>query len=131
MRICFSIKNGASEDMSLADHFGESDLFVIFDTELQSFRPHASNPAPCRGPCHCHLPALPQREFDAVICRNIGARAFAMLRRQQIDVFLTQESNIRKALNVWQARHLQIAKQGICRPEFATRHHKQGALKEN
>lgn len=131
MRICFSIQNELSEGLKLTDHFGESDRFVIFDTHLNAYRTHTSDPALCRGLCRCHLPALPQRVFDAVICRSIGARAFALLRRNQIDVFLTKESKVKKALDVWEAKNLRPAEQGVCRPEFVAIRNEQRRTRES
>ena len=131
MRICFSIQNSSSEDLQLTDHFGESDRFVIFDTQLNAYKSHTCDPALCRGPCRCHLPALPQRVFDAVICRSIGARAFAVLRRNWIDVFLTQESKVKNALDVWEAKNLRAAEQGVCRPEFVALRNEQRRTRES
>jgi predicted Fe-Mo cluster-binding NifX family protein len=121
MRICFSVCKTPTDNLTLSDHFGESDRFVIFDTERATCLPHDCAPAMCKGPCRCFMPSLPQREFDVVICRSIGARAFTMLRRNQIEVFLTQESSLSTALNVWQAQNLHLANRGICRPEVIAR----------
>jgi predicted Fe-Mo cluster-binding NifX family protein len=125
MRICFSIQDEPSEDMRLTEHFGESERFLIFDTQFNAFKPHSCDPVMCRGTCHCHLPTSPHAAFDAVICRSIGARAFAMLRRNHIDVFLTQESNVNKALDGWKANQLDKAKHGVCRPEVVALRHDQ------
>lgn len=103
--------------MALSDHFGDSAHFVVFDTDRQTCVAHACETALCRGPCHCHLPALAGRAFDAVICRHIGARAFAMLRRQQIDVLLTQDTEVAQALQNWEAHRLPAAKRPLCRLE--------------
>jgi predicted Fe-Mo cluster-binding NifX family protein len=130
MRICFSIQEAPSEDMKLTEHFGESERFLIFDTQLNTFKPHTCDPTLCRGTCHCHLPTLPEGAFDAVICRNIGGRAFAMLRRSKIAVFLTQESHVSKALDGWKTQNLHVAKHGVCRPEIVALRHEQRRRKE-
>lgn len=117
MRICFSVYKTPGDDLMLPDHFGESNRFVIFDTQLATFLPHDSVPVLCKGPCRCFMPALAQREFDAVICRGIGERAFTMMRRNRIDVFLTQARSVSDALSAWQTQALRVANRGICRPE--------------
>lgn len=120
MRICFSLQPGPEKEMHLSEHFGESDTFIIYDTDQQVFTPHACHAALCKGPCHCHLPALAQGDFDAVICRNIGARAFAALRRFRITVLLTQSRAVQQALSEWRTQGLPMAQKGVCRPEFIT-----------
>ena len=118
MRLCFSVNSELEGELAMPDHFGESSCFVVFDTVKESFAPYACDSMQCRGTCQCHLPAMQPHAFDVVICRNIGARAFALLRRKQIDVYLTQERNATDALNIWRAQQLPVAKRGACRPEF-------------
>lgn len=118
MRICLSIQSENVHEMRLSEHFGAVGRFVIFDTDRQSFTPHACHAALCKGPCHCHLPALQQGDFDAVICLGIGAGAFAAMRRSRINVYLTRTKTVRDALSEWQSKRLALAHKGICRPEF-------------
>ena len=123
MKICLSICNKNLEKPQLSDHFGESGRFVIYDSQSGVVLPHASNVALCRGPCRCQLPSVGESAFDAVICRAIGARSFAMLRRSRVDVFITHAHDMQEAVNAWRAQQVKMASRSICRPEFLANRH--------
>lgn len=118
MRICFPVRSRDDVKMELTGHFGESPFFVIYDTQQESLAAYSDHAHSCRGPCRCHLPAMHQQSFDAVICRNIGARAFAMCRNNRIEVFLTRADNVLQAVQAWRANTLAHAQRGICHPDM-------------
>lgn len=112
MRICFSILHG--EGLKLSPHFGESERFVVFDTDVQDYLPHGRDTALCRGPCRCFMPATLDSGFDVVICRSIGHRVLRTLRAYGVAVFLTQELDAQAALAAFQAQKLLQVSRSSC-----------------
>lgn len=98
MRICLCVQ--PDNTTLLAQHFGESGCYMVYDSETGQFSKHASKQAPCRGPCRCHVPEL--AGFDLVICRTIGHLVLRALRAQGTLVYQTQETDIANILANWQ-----------------------------
>lgn len=120
MRICISIDDPSSEPFTMPEHFGARGNFVIYDTDKNTFYSHRCQPESCRGACHCQIPAMYPPTFDAVVCRNLGARAFKLLRRQNVEVFITNETQVDAAIELLEKRQLHAAERGICRPDVSS-----------
>ena len=113
MRICFSICDAHSENVSMPKHFGESAHFLVIDSDTGEAMDYPANALPCRGPCRCYIPDR-DHAFDAVICRAIGHRELLDLKKKGIPVFLTTETSPHLALQQWRKNSLEQATRSVC-----------------
>lgn len=114
MRICFSISDSHSENLSMPKHFGESAHFLLIDSDTGEAIDYPANALPCPGPCRCHIPERKDNAFDAVICRAIGHRELLDLKKKNIPVFLTTETSPHQALQQWRKNNLEQAMRSVC-----------------
>jgi predicted Fe-Mo cluster-binding NifX family protein len=99
MRICVPTIDDQGLEARPNDHFGSAPYFTLVDTETDEVRVIA-NP----GAQHEHGQCRPLRwltpeGLDAVVCRGMGRRALANLKREGIDVFISPRPYVSQAVN--------------------------------
>ena len=98
MRICIPVADNSGLDSQLYDHFGSAPCFALVDTESGAVEVvqntgHHRERGRCRPIAHVDVDRT-----DAVVCRGMGKRAVASLRKGNLDVYITAADTVREAL---------------------------------
>lgn len=99
MNVCIPTLDDRGLAGTPSDHFGSAPYFTFVDTEDGSLEVVRNG-----GAHHVHgacqpLKDLEKRPVDAILCRGLGRRAFARLRAQDIQVYVTLEKDVQQTLN--------------------------------
>jgi predicted Fe-Mo cluster-binding NifX family protein len=91
-----------------SDHFGSAPYFTFVDTENGNLEVVRNG-----GEHHVHgacqpLRYLAKRPVDAILCRGLGRRAFARLRTEGIQVFVTLEKDVSETLKALHEDRLRL-----------------------
>jgi predicted Fe-Mo cluster-binding NifX family protein len=98
MRICIPTAEDRGLDSRLYDHFGSAPYFALADTgsgDVEVIR----NTGHHHGHGHCRpIAHIDVDRTDAVVCRGMGKRAFASLRKGGLEVWITSANTVREAI---------------------------------
>jgi predicted Fe-Mo cluster-binding NifX family protein len=99
MRICVPTVDNGGLEARANDHFGSAPYFTLVDTDSHEVRVIANPEAEHEhGQCR-PLRWLRPEGLDAVVCRGMGRRALAHLRREGIDVFISNDPIVSQAVS--------------------------------
>lgn len=117
----------SDDEKTIASHFGRTRGFVIFDVEgkeikgqeyrLNTFTGHARGLDGASHEIDRHAPILNAlKDCQAVISHGMGMRIYNDLKESGMDVFVTEETDVKKALDLYLNDKL------IDRPELGCSH---------
>jgi predicted Fe-Mo cluster-binding NifX family protein len=94
MRLCIPTLDDGGLEAVPSDHFGSAPYFTFVDTESDSCDvTRNSGAGHAHGQCR-PLDFLGKATVDAILCRGLGKRAFARLKRAGIAVYVTLEKDV-------------------------------------
>lgn len=98
MNVCIPTLDDRGLAGTPSDHFGSAPYFTFVDTDdgnLEVVRNEGAHHV--HGACK-PLKYLGKRPVDAILCRGLGRRAFARLRAEEIQVYVTLEKDVAETL---------------------------------
>lgn len=107
MKLCIPTMDDSGLTGMPSAHFGSAPFFTFVDTETREVEAVRNN-----GSGHQHgacrpLEFLGVRPVDALICQGLGRGALARLQEAGVNVFVTREDSVEKALAALQEGRLQ------------------------
>ena len=94
MLLCIPTQDDSGLSAHASAHFGSAPYFTLVDTTTNHARV-VSNPRAAHEHGQCRpLDGLRPYGFDAVVCRGMGRRAFAMLQAEGVQVLLSNEDTV-------------------------------------
>ncbi len=98
MRICIPTADDSGLESRLHGHFGSAPFLAFADTESGTV-----DVMPRAGHHHGHGQCQPVacidiERTDAVVCRGMGKRALASLRKEGLEVWITSAATVRGAV---------------------------------
>jgi predicted Fe-Mo cluster-binding NifX family protein len=119
----------SNDGKTISSHFGRTRGFVIFEVEGreikgQEYRPNTftGHARGLEGASHGidrHIPIINAlSDCKVVISHGMGMRIYSDLKEAGIEVFITEETDVKKALDLYLSGGL------IDRPEMGCSHHK-------
>jgi len=87
MKICIPIETNEGLESKVFAHFGSAPIFLLYDTDKESFEVINNNDKRhVHGMCH-PLKALENQNINAVVCAGMGARAVQKLNQGGIRAY--------------------------------------------
>ena len=106
MRICIPVKEDKQERSIVFDHFGSAPVFIIYDTDAQTY---ASIPNSNKGHFHgmCQpLKALAGHSINIVVCCGMGLRAIERLNAGGIKAYKASANTAREIIDKYNKEEL-------------------------
>lgn len=115
MKLCIPSGDDRGLESTAFGHFGSAPFFTMVDVESGGLKV-VQNPE-CHDrhrSCH-HVQILAAHDVDAVVCRNIGRRAYDGLRAAGIDVLVPPRDTVSEIVKTSAAAGLQRLSEGdVC-----------------
>jgi predicted Fe-Mo cluster-binding NifX family protein/predicted DNA-binding protein (UPF0251 family) len=95
----FKVAFPSSNQETIDQHFGRTDFYVVYDVqngEIKKTLIENKDHRPGKVPL-----LLKSHGVNVIICRNMGDKAIALFKHNQIDVILGAEGNIENQLNAF------------------------------
>ena len=115
MKICFPVQEDEGIDSAVYNHFGSAPMFVVFDTDTNSFATiNNRDQHHSHGACN-PMKALDNQKVDAIVVGGIGAGALTRLNQMGIVVHRAQAATIRDNMAMFASQSLPaLTLQGCC-----------------
>ncbi|NHJ85401.1 MAG: dinitrogenase iron-molybdenum cofactor biosynthesis protein [Asgard group archaeon] len=105
MIIAFPVINDKGLDGLLADHFGRAPLFALYDTESKEVKT-VDNGGDHFGGTEPVPTFLKGIGTNVLICKGLGRKAIMLFNDHDIGVFITQNSLVKDALELYNKNQL-------------------------
>ena len=98
MRICIPTEDDLGMEGKVCGHFGSAPFYTLVDTESGSCETIGnSHDKQGHGAC-APVDRLRAHQLDAIVCKGMGRRAIAALSRAGVDILLTEEMTVSRAV---------------------------------
>lgn len=107
MRLCIPAADDKGLEAKTFAHFGSAPFYAIADTDTDQVE-MIENKHHEHGHGGCgQVGRLRSRGIDALVCRDLGRRAYAMLHELGIDVYTSDRQTVRDVVTEWRAGKLE------------------------
>jgi predicted Fe-Mo cluster-binding NifX family protein len=130
MRLCLPTLDDRGREGTLSAHFGSAPYLTVVDMDTEQDDVLVNrNAHHAPGTCEA-VRALGPQTVDAVVCRGLGRRAHAALRKLGIAVYVADAGSVGSAVHAFRAGHLMpLAEEAACHGghygggHYGERHH--------
>jgi predicted Fe-Mo cluster-binding NifX family protein len=100
MRVAFCVQNDKGVDSIIDSRFGRSPGFLVYDTQDDSttYITNAQNLSAPQGAGIQSAQNITKQNVQAVVAHNCGPKAYQVLIQAGIEVYMTQESSVKEAI---------------------------------
>lgn len=111
MKIAFCVQNDNGLDSTIDSRFGRSPGFLVYDTDTDSTSYHANtqNYSAPQGAGIQSAQNIAEQGVQAIITRNCGPKAYQVLIQAGIQIYLSQDTTVKDAIQKFKKGELEKA----------------------